>query len=67
MTTSSDNRSPSAPNPNGTNHWQELTERLPGTVAVLDQWIDEQLEQLEDRYHDFITRTSLRKTLRRPK
>lgn len=67
MTTSSDSRTPSAPRPDGEHygrHWRELTAALPPTVATLDAWFDEQLDELERRNATFITHRSLRKDLR---
>ena len=64
MTTSSDNRTPSAPRPSE-NHWKELTARLPESVQTLDQWMDQQLVELEESYEDYVTKASLRKSLRR--
>ena len=63
MTTSSESRSPSPPQPNG-GHWKELTESLPASVATLDRWMDEQLAALEAQQQEFVTRNSLRKNLR---
>lgn len=63
MTTSSDSRTPSAPRPDGS-HWRELTAALPATIATLDAWFDEQLDQLERRNAPFVTPQSLRKNLR---
>ncbi len=63
MTTSSENCVPSAPRPEG-NHWSELTASLPESVATLDRWMDDQLEQLEMEQRAFVTHRSLRKNLR---
>lgn len=63
MTTSSDSRTPSAPRPGG-DHWRELTAALPPTLATLDSWFDEQLDELERRNSTFITHRTLRKHLR---
>ncbi|QDS91289.1 hypothetical protein FF011L_00180 [Roseimaritima multifibrata] len=65
MTTSSDNRTPSAPRPNG-EHWAELSQTLPtSSVAQLSDWFDTQLAVLEERQAHFITKRSLKKSLRR--
>ncbi len=64
MTTSSDNRSPAAPDPHG-EHWVELSRRLPASVQTLDAWFDGQLAVLEKKQARFITKRSLKKSLRR--
>lgn len=64
MTTSSDNRTPSVPRPAG-KHWDELTRRLPKSVERLDAWFDGQLAVLEKKQSAFITKRSLKKSLRR--
>jgi hypothetical protein len=66
MTTSSDNRSPSPPNPSG-EHWAELSQAVATksqSVAVLEDWFDRQLIELEAKQSSFITHRSLRKNLR---
>ena len=67
MTTSSDNRSPSAPRPGG-DHWKELSDAIaaatPVSVAELDKWFDLQLADLEVKQAHFVTRRTLRKNLR---
>jgi len=64
MTTSSDNRSPSAPRPQG-EHWEELTSRLPASIESLDAWFDSQLAVLEKKHSHFITKRSLKKSYQR--
>ncbi len=64
MTTSSDNRTPSVPRVAG-EHWDELTRRLPKSVERLDAWFDGQLAVLEKKQARFITKRSLKKSLRR--
>jgi len=63
MKTSSDHRSPSEFRPTDA-HWQELTARLPMTVGKFGEWMDDQLQLLEKSHQDFVTRRSLRKSLR---
>ncbi len=64
MTTSSDNRTPAVPRPDG-QHWEELTRRLPESIQHLDAWFDGQLAVLEKKQARFITQRSLKKSLRR--
>jgi hypothetical protein len=47
--------------------WGELTERAtkcPG-IAVLDRWIDESLEELENEFCEFSTQKSMRRNFGR--
>lgn len=65
MTTSSDNRTPSAARPEAKN-WQEVSSYL-STVATVKfgDWIDEQLKSLEESQKRFVTHRSIAKSLRR--
>lgn len=66
MTTSSDNsKLPTPPRP-ATDHWQELSDRLPaGDHERLSDWFDVQLAVLEKSQERFITRRAQMKSLRR--
>lgn len=65
MTTSSDSRSPNAPNPKG-EHWKELTAVLPErTMDQFSDWIDEQLSVLEAELSSFVTPLSRKSKHRR--
>jgi hypothetical protein len=64
MTTSSDYRTPS-PRPDG-KHWAELTATLPEKpTQMFGDWLDLELEKLEQGLDKYVTRNSLRKSLRR--
>ncbi len=65
MTTSSDNRTPSAPRPEAKN-WSEVSSRLlPAATEKFAEWLDAKLEELEKSQKRFITSRSLAKSLRR--
>jgi hypothetical protein len=46
------------------NHWNWLQERMEST-SVLDKWIDDELQVLEDDFADLVTQGSLARSLRR--
>ncbi|TWU57933.1 hypothetical protein [Rubripirellula reticaptiva] len=65
MTTSSDNKTPSAPGPTG-DHWNELTATLsPDSKETFAQWLSNDLERLTDELADFSSPRSIRKGLSR--
>ena len=65
MTTSSDYRTPSAPQPSG-EHWYELTATLsPESAQEFGDWLSQELAGLESDLESYVTPNSLRKSLRR--
>ena len=71
MTTSSDHRNPSSPQPRenwGGEHWFELTATLsPESTQEFGEWLRDELSTLEDELDSFTTPNSLRKSIRRSK
>jgi len=64
MTTSSDNRTPSAPRPEAKN-WSEVSSQLlPTATEKFADWLDTKLQELEESQKRFITGRSLAKSLR---
>ena len=65
MTTSSNFKTPSAPEPRE-DHWSELTALLPAERKLeFSFWVDEELDRLEHQFSRFITAQSLKQDLRR--
>ena len=65
MTTSSDHRTPSAPQPSG-EHWYELTATLsPESTEEFGDWLSQELLGLETELDSYMTPRSLRKGLGR--
>ncbi len=72
MTTSSDHRNPSSPQPSENwgsgEHWFELTATLsPESTEQFGEWLKDELSSLENELDSFITPNSLRKSIRRAK
>lgn len=72
MTTSSDHRNPSSPQPRenwgGGEHWFELTATLSTeSTEQFGDWLKDELSTLESELDSFITPNSLRKSMRRSK
>ena len=56
---------PTAPRPTG-DHWRELAETLPTErTAEFSEWMESELETLEEELALFITANSLHRSLRR--
>jgi len=65
MTTSSDNRTPSASRPEARN-WSEVSNQLlPTETEKFADWLDVKLQELEESQKRFVTGRSLAKSLRR--
>lgn len=64
MTTSSKNTTHEAPKPSG-EHWNELIATLPEqSVEQFGTWLDAQLAELDAELEKYVTKISLRKSLR---
>ena len=64
MTTSSNNSTHEAPKPNA-EHWNELIAVLPEqNIEQFGDWMDEQLAALDAELEKYVTKVSLRKSLR---
>ncbi len=64
MTTSSKKTTHAVPKPN-TEHWNELIATLPEqSVEPFGDWMDEQLTLLDTELEKYVTKVSLRKSLR---
>jgi hypothetical protein len=64
MTTSSNKTPGNTPKPSG-EHWRELSAVLPElTIEQFGEWMDEQLAGLDKDLAKYITKVSLRKSLR---
>jgi hypothetical protein len=46
-------------------HWEELIRHVPDRVAELNAWMDEELDKLQHRHEQWITPSSLKKSLKR--
>lgn len=65
MTTSSNQRTPSAPRPHG-DHWLELTATLcRESKEEFGDWLSGELTLMEQELNSYVTPNSLRKSLRR--